>query len=240
MIDLLIRNFDSASEASASAAGFILKKIKSAGKIKDRVSVVLAGGSAPRQLNTALLDRRGEINADRIDWFFGDERAVEPESPHSNYRMQMETLLGPLEISESRIHRIRGELGAVESARDYRQKLTEYFSGPTAFDIVILGLGPDGHTASLFPGDPSLSIDDVSVTTSAPAAMKPHVERVTLTFSAINNADTVMFFTGRSGKETVIDRLYSNSAGALETAYPFESVRPKSGPAIWFIYGSEV
>ena len=234
-----VRQFDSAVEASTVAARFILDKLQATLEAKKRASVVLAGGSAPRHLNTALLGLRGEIDAGLIDWFFGDERAVEPESPHSNYRMQMETLLGPLKISENRIHRIRGELGAVKAAEDYRRNLTDFFSGPPAFDIVILGLGPDGHTASLFPGDPSLSVNDVSVTISVVAPLKPRVERVTLTLPAINTADTVIFFTGRSGKEAMIARLHSDSAGALETAYPFESIRPDSGPAMWFIYGSE-
>ena len=94
------RQYDTADEAAASAAEFLLNRINEAVKKTENASVVLAGGSAPRHINAALLKLDQEINISAIDWYFGDERAVGPESPDSNFRMQMETLLAPLGVDE--------------------------------------------------------------------------------------------------------------------------------------------
>ncbi len=228
------RQYDTADEAAASAAEFLLKKINEAVKETGNASVVLAGGSAPRHINAALLKLDQEINISAIDWYFGDERAVGPESPDSNFRMQMETLLGPLGVDKEKIHRIRGELGAVEAAENYRRELSGVFHGRPEFDIIMLGLGPDGHTASLFPGDPAIQVKNETVTATAKAPLKPHVERITITIPVINAAKSLMFFTGYAGKENVIERLQTGGNG-----YPFELVRPESGYAEWFIYGAD-
>ncbi len=232
-----INQFSSPEEASDAAARHIVETIITGLEGKQRFSLVLPGGSAPRKLNASILSHSDGMDTSRIDWFFGDERAVNPESTHSNYRMQMETLLEPLNIQPEQIHRIPGELGASRAAGEYNQLLADYFSGPPAFDLILLGLGPDGHTASLFPDSEALSANDVSVVGTGTAPLKPHVDRITLTFPAINAAGNVIFFSGRQGKETVINRLCTTedfSPG--EKIYPFESVRPESGPAIWFIY----
>ncbi|MCD6342872.1 MAG: 6-phosphogluconolactonase [Spirochaetaceae bacterium] len=232
-----INHFASAKDASDAAARYILETIKTALKEKKRLSVVLPGGSAPKKLNASIISLSGDMDTSRIDWFFGDERAVDPKSPDSNYRMQMETLLEPLNIQPEHIHRIPGELGASRAAGEYNLLLADYFSGPPAFDLILLGLGPDGHTASLFPGSEALSTEDVPVVGTGTAPLKPHVERVTLTFPAINTAGNVIFFTGRTGKETIIEHLCSaadDSPG--KKIYPFESVKPEFGPAVWFVY----
>ncbi len=232
-----INQFASVEEASDTAARYILKTIETGLKSKDRFSVVLPGGSAPKKLNTSITSLSGVMDISRIDWFFGDERAVAPESPYSNYRMQMESLLEPLDIQPEHIYRIPGELGAPRAAGKYNLLLADYFSGPPAFDLILLGLGPDGHTASLFPGSKALFTKDVPIIETGTAPLKPYVERVTLTFPAINTAENVIFFTGRTGKETIIDYLYATTKDSPgDKIYPFESVKPKSGPAVWFVY----
>jgi len=204
---------------------------------KNRLSIALPGGSAPRILNASLAAVSDSRDFSRIDWFFGDERAVERESPWSNYLMQKETLFEPLNIPDKHVFRIQGELGARRAALDYSQQLEEYFHGPPAFDLILLGLGPDGHTASLFPGFPALTVNDAGAAGTGKAPLPPHVERVTLTLPVINAAENVVFFTGKTGKETVIDRLTENAPRQPgREKYPFEMVNPDSGPGTWFIY----
>lgn len=237
-----IRQFDSSAEAASAAAHFLIEqlhRIQESRSVHEPVSVVLPGGSAPRLLNSALLKQLGEVDTRRISWFFGDERAVATESDYSNYRMQMESLLEPLNTEGSRIHRIPGELGAVKAAVEYEQDLKRFFNGSPVFDIVILGLGPDGHTASLFPGGPNDKHMENPVIAVAAPSVEPRVERVTITFPVINSAKTVIFFTGRSGKETVVNHLLKPGDDSSGPEYPFEHVRPISGPAIWFVYGNE-
>lgn len=229
-----IREFESGAEAAAAAALFILEKTSMAIESSGRASVLLAGGSAPKMINAELLKLREEINVSRIDWYFGDERAVAPESPDSNFLMQWETLLSPLGVETNRIHRIKGELGAVKAAEDYRKLLSERFDGSPVFDLVLLGIGPDGHTASLFPGYPAVLLSDEMVTSTSPAPLNPFVERVSVTLPVINAAKTVMFFTGYDGKKAMIDRLSAQQ----DIKYPFEMVRPESGLPEWFIYRS--
>jgi len=232
-----IRQFNSAEEASQAAAWYVVETIRTGLKKKDRFSIALPGGSAPRMLNASLTAISELQGNSRIDWFFGDERAVGPESPWSNYRMQKETLFNPLSIHEKYVFRMQGELGAHEAARDYSQKLEEYFHGAPAFDLILLGLGPDGHIASLFPGFPALSVTDTAATGTGSAPLPPHVERITLTLPVINAAENVVFFTGRTGKETVIDRLTDNTPRQLgKEIFPFEMINPDSGPGTWFIY----
>jgi 6-phosphogluconolactonase len=229
-----IREFDSGPEAAAAAAVFILEKLGETISSRGRASILLPGGSAPKLVNSELIRLSHTAGLDSVQWYFGDERAVKPDSPDSNFRMQMETLLGPLSIDPEQIHRIRGELGAAEAADEYRKLLEKRFCGFPMFDLVMLGLGPDGHTASLFPGSPELSRTDNTVVPTAVSPMEPHVERITVTLPVINAAKSVLFFTGYRGKQQMIDRLRTRKPGG----YPFEMVIPHSGPAEWFIYRS--
>lgn len=230
-----IRYFESGAQAATAAALFIIKKTGAAIESSGRAALLLAGGSAPKLINAELLKLREKIDVTRIEWYFGDERAVDPDSPESNFRMQWETLLAPLGVETRRVHRIRGELGARRAADDYRSLLSEMFEGSPVFDLVMLGIGPDGHTASLFPGDlVSLASGDV-VTSTSIAALQPYVERISVTLPVINRAKSVLFFTGYNGKEQMIDRLSYRE----EVKYPFEMVNPESGPPEWFIYRSQ-
>ena len=122
-----------------------------------RFRIALAGGSTPRRLYPRLTDA---VDWTRTDVFFGDERAVPPDDPQSNYRMARETLLAPARVPPANVFRWRAEAADLDgAARDYEQALRARDSGPW-LDLALLGLGPDGHTASLFPGTAALAVED--------------------------------------------------------------------------------
>jgi len=169
-------------------------------------SVALAGGATPHHLYALLASDNHRLKLDwsRVDFFFGDERHVAPDSDQSNYRMAKETLLEPLDISASRVHRWQSELpDANEAAKAYEDELREYFErSGRRLDLVLLGLGEDGHTASLFPNTPALGeIERLAV---ANRVEKLNTDRLTMTFSSINGASNVMFIvSGRYKAEAV-------------------------------------
>ena len=140
--------------------------------------VVLTGGSTPRRAYEIAAERQADWS--RVELWWGDERCVPPADERSNYGMAKIALLDRLERQPAAIHRMRGELGRDEGAAEYEQELT----GVGAFDLVLLGLGPDGHVASLFPGFPTLGVTDRDVVGSE-AGHEPFVDRVSLTLSRI-------------------------------------------------------
>ncbi len=181
----------SAAEACAVYAAELLDKALGA---QEEASLALSGGSTPglmfQRLAAAPLDWR------RIHVFWVDERAVPPTDPQSNYRLAHETLLGPAKVPQANVHRIRAELTPQAAARAYQDEVCAFFEGETpAFDVVHRGMGPDGHTASLFPGDPALRDREGIV-----AAVWSHAHaqwRITLLPRPLAAArNTVMLVTG--------------------------------------------
>src|SRR3954447_24384567 len=147
---------DSLAALVASAAARIAALAARAIAGRGRFRVALAGGSTPRALYPRLL---GAGDWTRADVFFGDERAVPPDDPQSNYRMARETLLDPARVPAANVFRWRAEAPDLDSAaRDYERALRG--AAPPWLDLVLLGLGPDGHTASLFPGTAALAVED--------------------------------------------------------------------------------
>jgi len=232
-----IMKFETPAEASSATARLITKKLSEVFNWKKNATIVLPGDSVPGALNPILAGVLRNMATDRIDWFFTDESSVIPNSHLSNYHLQMESLLGPLGIEQKRIHRIRTELGASEASREYSRELTEFFSGFPDFDIILLGLGPDGHTAGLFPGSPALSITGKAVAVTGKADRSPRQECITLTLPVINAGHTVIFFTDTEGKEPMIDRIMNKENTAQKREYPFEYVESMYSGVSWFIYG---
>ena len=174
---------------------------------RGRFRVALAGGSTPRALYPKLVDG---IDWARADVFFGDERAVPPEDPQSNYRMARETLLAPARIPDANVHRWRGEAPDLDdAAREYEHDLRAGGGGP--LDLALLGLGPDGHTASLFPGTAALAVEDrLAVAVDVPAL---GTRRLTLTYPAFLEAGAVFFLvTGRDKRAALADVIKPGSA----------------------------
>jgi 6-phosphogluconolactonase len=195
---------------SRAAADLVVVEIARAVERRGSFTLALSGGSTPRALYQLL----GTDYASRVPWaagalYFGDERCVPPEHPDSNYRMVQEAMLDRLPIALSRTHRILGELGAAEGSTTYATVLRDAFPDPLAesFDVLLLGVGHDGHTASLFPSSPALSERERLALGVAQAPVPPHVPRVTLTLPVLNAARTVIFLCAGADKRSVLDAI---------------------------------
>ena len=203
-------------------------------------SVALAGGSTPRGLYRLLADRNEPFYArlpwDRIHFFFGDERQVPPDHEASNYRMARDAMLAAAAVPPDHVHRIRGETeDAATAAADYEQELRRHFGSGSAglprFDLVLLGMGADGHTASLFPGGPALS----ETRRWAVAVRRPEdaVDRVTLTPPVLNNAAHVMFLVAGAAKAAAVRRAIEGDEPP--EALPSRAIRPLHGTLHWLL-----
>ncbi len=178
-------------------------------------SVALAGGSTPRALYQLLADPSAPYR-DRVPWsavhaFFGDERAVPPDDPQSNYRMARTALLDRVPVGS--VHRMAGELGAIQAAARYQAELRAHFGEGALprFDLILLGLGTDGHTASLFPGSPAL-LERARWVVAAPGP-PPSTERITLTVPVLEAARTAVFLAAGPDKSEPVRRLVRPGAG---------------------------
>ncbi len=196
---------------------------------RGRFAVVLAGGSTPE----ATYETLARDYADRLDWskvhvFFGDERTVHPEHEASNYRMVRETLLSRVRVGS--VHRMRCELPPDEAAADYEERLREFFEtvGVPAFDLILLGLGEDGHTASLFPETSALDVTDRWVVVNP--VLKLETSRLTLTIPVINAARAVIFLVAGEDKAEALRAVLEGDADPR--AYPARFIRPE-GELVW-------
>ena len=220
--DIDIAVHDTLAGAAAAAAREIVGVAGDAVARRGRFVVALAGGETPRPLYALLAgEYRDAMAWDRTDVCFGDERCVPPDDAASNYGMVRSTLLDHVPVPANLVHRIAGELGADTAARDYDARMRKLFrdeaSAPT-FDVALLGVGTDGHTASLFPGDAALAERE---RWAAPALAPPGAkvrERVTLTLSVLNRARTVVFLCASAEKREVVSRILAGAAPELPAA----------------------
>lgn len=195
-------------------------------------SIALAGGSTPRALYALLAT---EAWSSQIDWnrthiFFGDERAVAPQDELSGYHMAQSTLLSKVPIPAENIHRMEGEHESLEEAAiNYQTELKEYFP----LDLILLGMGDDGHTASLFPNSPALTETAQLCTATPVATLEPHVRRLTFTFPTINAARNVwLLVTGQSKAERLQQVLEGEND--LQST-PVIGVQPTNGQLVWML-----
>jgi 6-phosphogluconolactonase len=196
-------------------------------------AVALAGGSTPRAMN-ALLSApplRSRVAWERVVFWFGDERCVEPDDPESNYRMNRETLLEPLGIALSHVHRLRGEDDPPAAAADYAAILTRELGPHPRLDLILLGMGPDGHTASLFPG----TVAGIERTSLCIAHYVPQLDRwrLTLTPATINAARHVAITAGGQEKAGALAAVLEGPRDV--DAYPSQDVHPHDGELQWFV-----
>jgi 6-phosphogluconolactonase len=199
---------DSLAALVAGAAAHIAALGARAIAARGRFRVALAGGATPRALYPRLVDT---VDWTRTHVFFGDERAVPPDDPQSNYRMARETLLDPARVPAANVFRWRAESPDLEgAAREYEQALRGAGATPW-LDLALLGLGPDGHTASLFPGTAALAVEDrLAVSVEVPAL---GTRRLTLTYPALLGATDVMFLvTGVEKRAALAEVLRPGSA----------------------------
>ena len=223
--------YDSPEElAQAAAREFAARAAESIGE-RGRFAVVLAGGSTPR----ATYEILARDYTDTIDWkdvhvFFGDERSVPPDHTDSNYRMARGSLLDHVPIGS--VHRMQGELPPDEAAEAYERELRDFF-GPDViprFDLILLGTGPDGHTASLFPATSALEIHDRLVV--ANPVLKLETTRITLTVPVINAARAVYFLVAGEGKAGPVAEILEGDPDPRE--YPASLIQPENGPT-WML-----
>jgi 6-phosphogluconolactonase len=203
---------------------------------RGRFTIALAGGQTPRALYQLLATEfRARIAWASWEMFFGDERCVPPYHPASNYAMVASALLAHVSVPERQVHRIAGELPPDQAAREYeselRQVLATGISSPS-LDVALLGVGADGHTASLFPGSPALDERERWVVPVVGPPMFSPRERITLTLPVLNGAREVYFLCSGHEKHSVVEAILSGSEEGLQ--YPAGMVRGTSR-TIWFL-----
>ncbi|MGB8167248.1 MAG: 6-phosphogluconolactonase [Chthoniobacteraceae bacterium] len=220
------------ADFAADAARFILDEIHAAIAARGFCRIALSGGRTPRKIHEALVKDAGEVRWERVQITFGDERCVPPDDAESNYRMAYETLIGPAGIPAGNVFRIRGEISPHDAARDYEAHLAAVAArlGETRYihDLILLGLGEDGHTASLFPGSPAL--DETARNVIPATGPKPPPQRVTMTFPLINAARHVAFLVEGAAK---LPRVTEVTSG--RSTLPAARVRPADGALTWIV-----
>ncbi len=239
MSDCRILVLEDAEAVARAAAERIVARVQDAPADRGRCALALSGGSTPRALYRLLArdPYRARVAWDRVELFWGDERCVPPSDPESNYRMAKESLLDAVAVPPARVHRIpagTGEPAAV--ARAYEAELARVLGGtpggpPPRLDLVLLGMGADGHTASLFPRSPALA-ESVRwvVATAAPVGVP---ERITLTWPILNRAAHVLVLVAGPDKAgTLRDVLEGpRDPGRL----PAQGIQPAAGTVEWLV-----
>lgn len=207
-----------------------LEEVQAEGRVPQ---VGLTGGTIADVLHRELARRSADSSVDwsRVEWWWGDERFVPAASPDRNAGQAREALLDHLPVDPARVHEVPASDqadNAEAAAAAYADTLRAHGAG--AFDVLMLGLGPDGHVASLFPGHPALAVDD-RVAVAVHHSPKPPPDRVSLTFPALNRADAVWFLVSGEGKADAVAAALA--PGPVEEC-PARGVRP-SGSTVWFV-----
>lgn len=230
----IIQTLPDPGSLAQTAARYFVSSALEAIADHNRFSVVLAGGSTPQAMHAQLatIEYAAQFPWDKIHVFWGDERCVAANHEDSNYRMARETLLKHAPIPAAQIHRMEGELDPKEAAQAYQSVLKHYFGSETArFDLIWLGLGTDGHTASLFPG--SKAIEEKQRWVTANYVRKLSAWRLTMTFPLINQAARVAFLVSGAEKAPILRRVLAGRYAPEEL--PAQQVRPERGQLRWFI-----
>ena len=223
-----------AEALSRAAAEEVAKRAAVAVENHGRFDLVLAGGHTPRRLYEILAaDYRERVDWSKTHLFWGDERYVAPGDPSSNFRMAREALVEPLRIAPGNVHPMPTSFpDADAAARSYEETLREHFGAQApAFDLVLLGIGPEGHTASLFPGSPALEEKKRWVLSVRAPAVPPL--RLTLTLVALNAARDVFFLVSGGDKRAIVRKLRGLKSGETND-YPAARIAP-SGEAVLFL-----
>lgn len=225
-------------DVAAAAAKYVETALRDTLADSDRVSLVLSGGTTPLALYERLAEVAG-LSWERIHVFWGDERLVPPDDPGSNYAAAREALLRHVPLPEENVHRVKGELEPAAAVADYAEQLRSFAqqhdpgcpSPWPRFDMVLLGLGADGHTASLFPGSPVACVVPV-MTVTADYEGRP-AERITLTPIVFNHARRVVFLVTGGNKNAA-----AAAALSLERdleRHPAQRIEPEEGEVVWFM-----
>jgi 6-phosphogluconolactonase len=231
-----------ADALAATAAELVIGAARAAVQARGRFTLVLSGGSTPEKTYSVLAraERLATIDWSKVFVFFGDERYVPPGDPASNSGMAKRSLLARVPIAPSQVFRIPTEKSSpADSAIAYSRELGRFFeqapdsASVPRFDLVLLGLGDDGHTASLFPGMPAVQVDDRWVTWSPPGVLPPPVDRVTMTLPLLNAAREIVFLVAGEKKANVLREILEENPAREK--YPAAGIAPTGGSLTWLL-----
>ncbi len=226
-----VKVYQNKAKVAEEFSKFLIEKSSN----KKSFHIALSGGSTPKIVFDVLAEEfSNDVNWSAIHLYWGDERCVAPDDEESNYRMTVEHLISKVDIPEENIHRIKGEENPKEEAKRYGALLEDLLPhelGLPQFDLVILGMGDDGHTASIFPHEINLwvSPDNCEVAIHPESGQR----RVSLTGRIINNAKTVVFLVTGESKAEKVRIIVDREEGYLE--YPASHVSPKTKELVWFL-----
>jgi 6-phosphogluconolactonase len=229
-----IRVFPDPQALAEAAARQVVEHAQMAIDARGLATIALSGGSTPRELHLKL---SSPPLVDQLDWsnvhvFFGDERCVPPDDERSNYRMAEETLLSRVPIPRDQIHRMCGELPPRQAAEEYERELRDFFKqDPPRLDIILLGMGDNGHTASLFPG--LQAVHEQQRWVVAEYVAEVGMWRVTLTPVIINLAREVIFLVAGAAKADMLRQVLEGPYAPDER--PAQVVKPSPGEVVWMI-----
>ncbi len=228
--------FQTTEELAVAAAERFAEYARKSQQGQGRFSVALAGGKTPRRVYELLATEKfsNRVDWDRVFLFFGDERCVPPVHPDSNYAMAHDALISKVEIPAANVFRLTGESEPEVSAKSYESRLREFFAPRVwpSFDLTLLGMGADGHTASLFPGSDVL--DESTrwvVSTKSPQGQC----RLTLTLGALNHGLRTIFLITGDEKAATLSEILCGGPGSRR--FPASLVKPVDGTVEWFVDG---
>ena len=216
----------------ADAAAFILEQARKAIVERSEFRIALSGGNTPTPVYARIAGEGHDLPWDQILFTFGDERCVPPDDAQSNFRMARENLFVPAAVPEKSIMRMRGEIDPQIAAKEYEDQLDaiaiEHGERMYQHDLILLGLGDDGHTASLFPG--TAALEEMSRRVVANFVPKLNAWRLTCTFPLIDRARQILFLVGASKSPQLIERVLAG-----DRQFPAARVSPSAGEVTWMI-----
>jgi 6-phosphogluconolactonase len=214
------------------ASAFILEQARKAIAERSEFRIALSGGNTPAPVYRRIAVEAHELPWQSVRFTFGDERCVPPDDPQSNFRMARENLFVPAAVPEKSIMRMRGEIDPQTAAQEYEDQLNAIAigSGEPIYqhDLILLGLGDDGHTASLFPG--TVALGEMTRRVVANFVPKLNTWRLTFTFLLINHARHILFLVGASKNPELIERVLAG-----DQKFPAARVNPVAGEVTWII-----
>lgn len=227
-----IKIYNGEGELFKNAAEYICSLINYFINDFNKCTLVLSGGKTPKKLFEVLSSAYKEsVNWSKVYFFWGDERCVPPGDSESNFRMADDYLLSKINVPIENIFRIPAEKPSAEAAKEYEQNMRSFFGNKDipSFDIVLLGIGNDGHTASLFPG---IDIPEEKDKWAAAVYVKKlKVQRITLTYSVFNNSKNILFIAAGKEKSGIVGRAFTDKKAGL----PVQKINPNEGKIVWFL-----
>jgi len=231
----IIKIFPTPQALAESLALELVNQIKESDISDYPFTIALSGGNTPKLLFSILGDQFADFaNWNKVHFFWVDERCVPPDDSESNFGMTNEVFLSRIDIPQENIHRIKGEDDPVKEAERYSKeinKITVQRNGLPFFNVMLLGLGEDGHTASVFPGNEKLFLSDKICTT----AIQPYTgqKRITITGRIINNSANLIFLVTGKNKAGIVNNIIGQ--GDNKKQFPASFVKPADGRVFWYL-----